>query len=145
MYIQTVSEITEELYEVLQRLVPQLGAHKIPPTLEELKKLVGSESSTLLIARERDEHGPVEGLLCLTIYRVPTGLRSIIEDVVVNESARRKGIGEALVRHAIELARDAGADGVSLTSNPQREAANHLYRSMGFQLRQTNPYFYKLK
>ncbi len=76
---------------------------------------------------------------------MPTGLRSIIEDVVVDETARRKGIGEALVRHAIELAREAGADGVSLTSNPQREAANQLYQSMGFQLRQTNPYFYKLE
>ena len=67
------------------------------------------------------------------------------EDVVVDETARRKGIGQALVRHAIELARAAGADGVSLTSNRQREAANQLYQSMGFQLRQTNPYFYRLK
>jgi ribosomal protein S18 acetylase RimI-like enzyme len=83
--------------------------------------------------------------LCLTVYRVPTGVRSIIEDVIVDENARRQGIGEALVRYAIELAREAGANGVSLTSNPQREAANQLYRSMGFELRRTNPYFYKLK
>lgn len=145
MHIQTVSEITEELHAALQRLIPQLGAHKVPPTWEDLKELVESESSTLLIAREPDKSGSIEGILCLTVYRVPTGLRSMIEDVVVDESARRKGIGEALVRHAIELARVAGADGVSLTSNPQREAANQLYRSMGFQLRQTNPYFYKLK
>jgi ribosomal protein S18 acetylase RimI-like enzyme len=85
------------------------------------------------------------GILCLTIYRVPTGLRSIIEDVIVDESARRQGIGAALMRYAIELAREAGAEGVSLTSNPQREAANQLYQSMGFALRKTNPYFYKLK
>jgi ribosomal protein S18 acetylase RimI-like enzyme len=85
------------------------------------------------------------GILCLTVYRVPTGVRSIIEDVIVDESMRRRGIGEALVRRALELAREAGADGVSLTSNPKREAANQLYQSMGFQLRQTNPYFYKLK
>jgi ribosomal protein S18 acetylase RimI-like enzyme len=85
------------------------------------------------------------GILCLTIYRVPTGLRSIIEDVIVDESARRQRIGEALVHFAIDLARAAGADGVSLTSNPQREAANQLYQSIGFELRKTNPYYYRLK
>lgn len=145
MHIKQVSEVTEELHESLQRLVPQLGAHKVPPTRQELKDLVGSESSTLLVARETDESGPIVGMLSLTVYRVPTGLRSIIEDVVVEGSARRKGIGEALMQKAIELARDAGAEGISLTSNSQREAANRLYQSLGFQLRQTNPYYYRLK
>jgi ribosomal protein S18 acetylase RimI-like enzyme len=145
MYIGKVSEATEELHAGLKRLVPQLGAHKIPPTLEELNRLVTSEASTLLVARQSREEDPIVGILCLTIYRVPTGLRSIIEDVIVDEGARRQGIGAALMRYAIELAREAGAEGVSLTSNPQREAANQLYQSMGFALRKTNPYFYKLK
>jgi len=145
MYIERVSEVTEELQDVLQRLVPQLGVHKIPPTLEELDELIKSESSTLLAARFPDEDGAIAGILSLIIYRVPTGLRSIIEDLVVDEKLRRQGIGEALIRYAIELAREAGADGLSLTSNSQREAANHLYQSLGFELRKTNPYFYKLK
>ena len=145
MHILRVSEVTEELYESLQTLVPQLGAHKAPPTREELRELVGSESSILLVAHDPDVSGPIVGILCLTVYRVPTGLRSIIEDVVVDGSARRKGIGEALMQTAIELAREAGADGISLTSNPKREAANLLYQSLGFQLRQTNPYYYRLK
>ena len=145
MFIENVSDVTQELQEALQRLVPQLGAHKVPPTNEELRKLVGSESSTLLIARGADKDSPIVGILCLTVYRVPTGLRSIIEDVIVDESMRRRGIGEFLVRRALDLAREAGAEGVSLTSNPQREAANRLYQSLGFQLRQTNSYFYRLK
>ena len=145
MHIHTVSDVTQELHEALQRLVPQLGIHKIPPSWEELKELVDSKSSTLLVAREPDEQSTIAAILCLTVYRVPTGLRSIIEDVIVDENMRRRGIGEALVRQAIDLAREAGADGVSLTSNQQRKAANQLYQSMGFQLRQTNPYFYRLK
>jgi ribosomal protein S18 acetylase RimI-like enzyme len=145
MYIGKVTGVTEELYQALQRLVPQLGAHKLPPTFEELSKLAASESSTLLVARQPGDTDPIVGILCLTIYRVPTGVRSIIEDVIVDENARRQGIGEALVRYAIDLAREAGADGVSLTSNPQREAANELYKSMGFELRKTNPYVYRLK
>jgi ribosomal protein S18 acetylase RimI-like enzyme len=145
MYIGKAFEVTQELYEALQRLIPQLGPHKVPPTLNELNTLIRSESSTLLVAREPDENGPVVGILSLTIYRVPTGLRSIIEDVIVDENMRRRGIGEALVRHAIELAHEAGAGGVSLSSNPRREAANQLYQSIGFELRKTNPYFYRLK
>jgi ribosomal protein S18 acetylase RimI-like enzyme len=145
MYIGKVSEVTDELYEALQRLIPQLGAHKNPPTWDELSQLVTSESSTLLVARRSKEDDPIAGILCLTIYHVPTGLRSIIEDVIVDESVRRQGIGQALVHHAIRLAREAGADGVSLTSNPMREAANQLYKSMGFDLRQTNSYIYRLK
>jgi ribosomal protein S18 acetylase RimI-like enzyme len=145
MYIETASEVTEELLQALQRLIPQLGVHKVPPSKEELRNLIESRSSMLLVARNPERDSPVVGILCLTIYRVPTGLRSIIEDVVVDSHARRKRVGEALVRHAIDLAREAGAGTVSLSSNPRREAANQLYQSMGFQIRQTNPYIYKLK
>ena len=145
MCIGKVSEVTEELQEALQRLIPQLGVHKIPTTFKELDRLIKSESSTLLAARYPDENSAIAGILSLTIYRVPTGIRSIIEDLVVDKKMRRRGIGEALVRNAIELAREAGADGVSLTSNSQRKAANQLYQSLGFELRKTNPYFYNLK
>jgi ribosomal protein S18 acetylase RimI-like enzyme len=145
MYIEKISEPTEELYQALQKLIPQLGSHKMPPTPEELAVLLNTQGTTLVIARHPDEGGEIVGALSLTIYRVPTGVRSIVEDVVVDDRMRRQGIGEMLVRGAIELARDAGANGVSLTSNPQREAANQLYLSMGFQLRKTNAYFYRLK
>jgi ribosomal protein S18 acetylase RimI-like enzyme len=145
MYIGKVSEATEELQDALQRLVPQLSVHKISPTLQELNELIKSASSTLLAARYPDENNAIAGILSLTIYRVPTGIRSIIEDLVVDKKMRRRGIGEALVRNAIELAHEAGAGGVSLTSNSQREIANQLYQSLGFELRKTNPYFYKIK
>jgi len=145
MYIGKISELTDELYEALQHLIPQMGIHKTPPTRRDLRALLEAPGATLLIAREPDESGEIVGVLSLTIYRVPTGLRAIVEDVVVDEKMRRRGIGEGLVRDAIDRARDAGASGVALTSNPQREAANQLYQSMGFERRSTNPYFYKLK
>ena len=75
MYIEKVSGVTQELHEALQRLVPQLGAHKAPPAWDELTQLVKSETSTLLVSREPDEHGPIVGILSLTVYRVPTGLQ----------------------------------------------------------------------
>lgn len=129
----------------MQRLIPQLGVHKVPPTSDELTALLNGNGSSLIVAREPDENSEIVGILSLTIYRVPTGVRSLVEDVVVDAHMRGRGIGNALVRYAIDLAREAGANGVALTSNPQREAANHLYQSMGFELRKTNPYFYKLE
>ena len=145
MHIGKVSEVTEEIHNAVKFLVPQLGAHKVNPAWDELNALVRSEASILLIARYPDENGEIAGILSLTVYRVPTGIRSIVEDVIVDEKMRRRGIAEALMLHAIDLAREAGANGVSLTSNPKREAANKLYKAMGFQKRETNAYFYKLE
>ena len=145
MHIETVSEVTGELLDALSRLIPQLSVHKKAPTRDELTALIHSEPSTLLIARYPDEKNTIAGMLTLVIYRVPTGIRSIIEDVVVDQAMRRQGIAEALMGRAIQMAREAGAGSVSLTSNAQRAAANQLYQSMGFKRRETNAYTYELK
>jgi ribosomal protein S18 acetylase RimI-like enzyme len=79
-------------------------------------------------------------MLTLVLNRVPTGVRAHIEDVVVDESARGQGAGELLIRTALELAEDAGARSVDLTSSPAREAANRLYLRLGFEPRETNVY-----
>jgi Acetyltransferases len=145
MFIEEALEISDELYQAVCGLIPQLAAHKPIPTRAELDSLANSESSNLWIARYPNREGAIAGMLTISIYRVPTGLRSIVEDVVVDQALRRRGIAEALLHTAIEFARAAGANGVMLTSNPQREAANLLYRSMGFEQRVTNSYFYPLK
>ncbi len=88
----------------------------------------------------RDERGEIVGALTLSVYRVPTGIRSVIEDVIVDSSARGQGVGEALMKFAIDLAREEGAAHISLTSNGQREAANRLYVRVGFKKRETNVY-----
>jgi len=145
MHIEKATEVTDELFSALQHLIPQLGAHKIPPTRDELSALVHSESSMLLLARQPDAAGAIVGTLSLILYRVPTGIRSIIEDIVVDEKYRRRGMAQSLLGYAIHLAREAGAGNISLTSIAQREEANLLYQKMGFQIRVTNPYFYRLK
>jgi len=145
MVIEKASEVNAELYQAICELVPQLGAHKIIPTQDEVVALLNSEASTLLIARYPDENSKIVGILTISIYRVPTGVRSIVEDVIVDNSMRRRGVAKGLMNAAIEFARDAGANGVALTSNFQRVEAHLLYQNMGFTKRQTNAYFYKLK
>ena len=142
MQIDIIYKADNELLEAFQRLVPQLTKNNPAPTMEDLALLVRDASSTLIVAR--DDSGVIVGALTLAVYRVPTGVRSIIEDVVVDESARGRGTGEALMNYAIDLARDKGAQNISLTSNPMREAANKLYLRVGFQKRETNAYQMKL-
>jgi ribosomal protein S18 acetylase RimI-like enzyme len=143
MRIEIVHQASDEVLDTFQRLVPQLTNNNPPPTREDLTALVKSEATTLLVARADDES--ILGAASVTVYRVPTGVRAIIEDVIVDESARGRGIGEALVQHALEIARERGAAGVSLTSSPRREAANKLYQKMGFKRRETNAYYYKFE
>ena len=141
MQIEIATRATEELWDAFQGLVPQLTSNNPPPSRDDLAALVKSESSTLIIARA--DNSSIIGAACVTVYRVPTGIRAIIEDVIVDESARGQGIGEALVRRCLDVAREKGASGVSLTSNPKREAANRLYQRMGFKKRETNAYYFK--
>jgi ribosomal protein S18 acetylase RimI-like enzyme len=143
MFIIRVTAVTDELVEAFERLLPQLRLSFPAPAREEMEALVSSTSSILLVARYPDGNSPIHGILTLIVYRVPTGIRAHVEDVVVDDTMRGKGIGEALMRHALSVAREAGADGVALTSNPRREAANRLYQRLGFQPWQTNLYFYK--
>jgi len=141
MQIEIVSKADQDLHQALQRLVPQLTDNNPPPSLDDLTALVQDPGSTLMVAQ--NESGDILGALTLAVYRVPTGIHSVIEDVIVDTSARGQGIGEALLRRAIELAREKGARGISLTSNPKRSAANRLYLRVGFDKRDTNSYQYR--
>ena len=142
MHIALVTEITDEIHQTFTRLIPQLSSSAAAPTRAELQEIAANES--FFIARYPDENGPLVGSLTLVTFRIPTGVRAWIEDVVVDESMRGKGIGEALTRAALERARELGAKTVDLTSRPTREAANRLYQRVGFQLRHTNLYRYDL-
>jgi ribosomal protein S18 acetylase RimI-like enzyme len=145
MHIASVTSTSDELWRALLRLVPQLTSNNPPPSREHLAALVNSEFSTLLIARHPNADSPIVGAACLTVYRVPTGIRAIVEDVIVDETMRGKGVGERLVHRCLEIARERGATAVALTSNPKREAANQLYVKMGFTRRETNSYSYDLR
>jgi ribosomal protein S18 acetylase RimI-like enzyme len=130
-----------ELIEAFQRLIPQLSSSNPPPTQDELAEIIAAPSTVLFIAR-LDEH--IVGTLTLATFRIPTGVRAWIEDVVVDSAARGHGVGEALNQAAILEAHHRGAITVDLTSRPSREAANRLYQRIGFVARDTNVYRYNV-
>ena len=139
--VEKATQASDELVLAMQKLIPQLSSSNAPPSLSELNEIIASESSVLFVARVENQ---IVGSLTLATFRIPTGIRAWIEDVVVDESARGHGVGEALNRAALNEAKSRGAITVELTSRPSREAANRLYLRMGFVVRETNVYRYTL-
>lgn len=143
--IEEAKVVTPELVTAFERLVPHLSRSSPPPGKEDLEEMVAAPGTFVLVARLASDgepggpgSGEIVGTLTLVTFRIPTGMRAWIEDVIVDESAEGRGIGTALTERALELAAAAGAKTVDLTSRPSREAANHLYRKVGFELRDTN-------
>jgi len=138
--ITEVGEATDLVVEAFARLVPQLSKSKPPPGKEAIERIVSSDASHLLVAISANAE--IVGSLTLVIFPIPTGVRAWIEDVVVDSSVRGQGVGRAPSEHALEAANAAGALTVDLTSRPSREAANRLYKRLGFVERETNVHRY---
>lgn len=139
--IRELTAVDEETVAAFQRLFPQLTA--LPtPSRADLERIIASGNCRIFMARME---GMIAGAAALAYYRTPTGLHAWIEDVVVDEAFRRRGIGAALTRTLIETARAMGADSLSLTSRPARQAANRLYQQLGFVRWETNLYRFPVK
>ena len=135
--IYEAAECDGEVISAVQGLVPQLSTSAAVPSPEQVAELCSADATVLLLARL---DGAIVGMLVLVLFRLPTGMRAWIEDVVVEGSVRGQGVGEALTREAMRRATSAGAVTVDLTSRPSRAAAVRLYERMGFERRETGVY-----
>lgn len=135
--MEVVREPSQEIVEAFGRLLPQLS--KTAKHLDDgaVERMVRCDANTVLVARGA---GEIVGTLTLVLVPLPSGLRARVEDVVVDGASRGQGVAAALTRHALEIAREAGARTVDLTSRPDREAANRLYERIGFQARESRVY-----
>ena len=140
-----ISELTEASSSVLQsinELLPQLSSSAQVISMDRLSELVESDNTIIFLGT--DDNGQILGMLSLIVMKIPTGNKAWIEDVVVDQSARGKGMGKALMDHALERAKKLAVKSVDLTSRPSRESANMLYQSLGYQIRETNVYRHKI-
>jgi GNAT superfamily N-acetyltransferase len=135
--IESVTEATPEVHAALARLLPQLNPQLPVPTMDRLRAIIADPAVTLLLARDREQ---IVGTTTVILYTTPFWIKARLDEVVVDVSARGKGVGAALVKASLDLAREKGAEVVELQSGVQREEANRLYPRMGFKLRETNVY-----
>src|SRR2546426_47225 len=129
--VSPARRVDDALIAAFNRLIPQLSRSAAVPTPDLIREIVEAQANTVLIARDRRENGRIVGLVTLVVFRIPTGMRAWIEDVVVDEAVRGRGVGEALSLEAVRRAVELGARTVELTSRPSREAANRLYERLG--------------
>lgn len=141
MAVDEITEVTPDLVEAMRLLTPQLSRSAPALTAPGLQELI-DQPGVYLFAYRLEDDGPILGVLTLATFKIPTGLRAWIEDVVVDSATRGQGAGQALVMAAIDKAHEIGSRTVDLTSRPTREAANRLYQRCGFALRETNVYRY---
>ena len=108
------------------------------PSLEAVQAMLAHDAITQFVARRDD--GSIVGVVTLATFPIPTATRGWVEDVIVDEASNNQGIGRMLLDAMVARARELGCKTVDLTSRPSREAANHLYRKAGFEVRDTNVY-----
>jgi GNAT superfamily N-acetyltransferase len=135
--VETVQVVNDEVVEAFGRLLPQLSPHVSPPDHAALKRLVEWQGIRVLAARVE---GRIMGMLTLVMFPIPTGIRAWIEDEIVDQTVRGRGVRTALAQEAVRLARLDGARTVDLTSPPSREAANRRYERLGFEVRDAQVY-----
>ena len=142
--IERVTSVDDALVAAFALLTPQLSSSSPPPGRAELDEVVGDAGNHLLIARDLTDDGRIVGTTTLVTFRIPTGMRAWIEDVIVDSACAGRGISYDITRHALDVARSLGCKTVDLTSRPSREAANHVYKKLGFVQRESNLYRYDL-
>ena len=140
MQLETVTSITPEHVQAFARMLPQQSPGARHPTAEQLTAVAQQPGNALLIAR--DDQGAIVGTLTMILMLTPGATFSFVEDVVVDQSARRQGIGEALMLECLRIAAERGATRVELHSGNHRPDAIRLYQRLGFKKFETNVFRY---
>lgn len=137
MRIETVSKATPDLHVALARLLPQLNPALPVPDMARLEQLIADPDVTLLIATDGDQ---VIGTTTVIVYTTPFWIKARLDEVVVDADARGKGVGEALVKAALDVGRGKGAQVAELQSGrgSNRDAAHRLYERIGFKIRDSD-------
>ena len=123
IHVEAVSSVDDELVAAFGRLLPQLSRGAPVPTRDAIREIVEAAACTVLIARDGRASGHIVGMLTLVVFRIPTGVRAWIEDVVVDEQVRGRGLGEAPSQEAIRQAVGRDDPGQPDSGTARRSAA----------------------
>lgn len=141
MKYEILHTIVDTEVVTIAALLDQMNSKSQPEiTKEFIEKMLLSSQTTIIVAR--DDSSQIVGIATMTTYQALTATKTWIEDVVVDENFRGKGIGTGLIKYVLKIASEKGIKYVNLTSNPKRVEANKLYQKLGFKIVETNYYRY---
>lgn len=141
MVIREIDSFTDAQLADLGVLMNQLSDHAVL-TRDVLSEMLRGEGNHLYVVMDGER---IVGCASLCLFISPTGRKASVEDVVVLADYRGQHLGKQLVEYVLNDAKRFAPIKLQLTSRPSRVAANHLYRSVGFQLRETNCYGWEIK
>lgn len=128
--IQELKKATPKALKEINDLLPQLSRDPNRPTLSFLDSIVRDKNTCLIVAKENDQ---IVGMATLILTITPNGKRAKVEDVVVDENHRGKGIGEKISKKLIAIAKSKKVRRIELTTGQRRVAAHRLYEKVGFK------------
>lgn len=137
--IEEVKKFSPGVKKDVIRLLEQVTVDAQELTDEHFQYLVNDPSTHLFVAK-RVEDDAIVAMATLIVYRIPYKMKAQLEDVVVDEAVRGKGIGKYMLNYVIEKAKEFGVKSLNLTSSPRKDIANKMYMSLGFEKRETNAY-----
>ena len=137
--IETLTNPSLSDLETINFLASQLGSNSQPLNKTELKQLLSSKTTNILVART-SKKGKIVAMITVVTYRIPYVKKAYLDDFIVDDSLRGHGLGSKLLEKSLSLAKKMGAKNIDLTSNPSRKKAIKLYEKFGFKKRDTNIY-----
>ncbi|WP_299530008.1 GNAT family N-acetyltransferase [Ulvibacterium sp.] len=141
MYLSllTPSDIDPKTENRIQILFKQLNAVRVPVSLNEIL----NPKNPVIIAYCTLEN-QIVGVAAMAEYSVISGRKGWIEDVVVDEVHRGKGIGRKLMEFLIKQGRQKGISEILLFTGYHRKPAHQLYQNLGFQKKESQIYTLQL-
>ncbi|VXC30080.1 GNAT family N-acetyltransferase [Maribacter litoralis] len=131
----TFNEVTSDLQSQLTELYKELNAELTQ--LDLATALSDYNTTDVVVCLDQEK---LIGIAMMAKYKVVSGHKGMIEDVVVSSKYRGKGIGRKLMEKLLEQAKNEKLDNVLLFSGHHRTAAIALYKSLGFKLKDSGLY-----
>ena len=127
--------LNEDIQHQISILYKQLNSdiEQLP-----LSKILEAKNNTVIVICKIDS--TIIGIAMMAMYKVISGYKGMIEDVVVSHEHRGKGIGRKLMNELVNKAKELQLSEVLLFSGHHRTAAIKLYTSMGFVLKNSGLY-----
>ncbi|NHF60053.1 GNAT family N-acetyltransferase [Flavobacteriaceae bacterium TP-CH-4] len=128
-------DVSDDLQRQVTRLYSQLNS-RIDQL--ELSRVLENDDRIVFVCCLVE--GKIVGIASMALYKVISGHKGMIEDVVVDANERGKGIGRKLMVTLLEEGKKRHLDEILLFTGHHRLAAIQLYKSLGFKLKESGIY-----
>ena len=150
-----ISELKTIAFDSNQKIL-EFVKNKFVYDLDKAQKLVSQLDSAAVVNEQSlykamldgyvskiEEGGELIGMGWIFSRQTKLRHQAVVEDMIVDERYRGKGLGEKILLDLIRWAKAQSVEVVELTTNPKRLAANSLYQKAGLKLTETNHYLLK--